>query len=78
MMRVAGLFDSNVREMVEMLYQSDYEYIFDSSKFTRATGIHATPYARAFTRPRRPDYQGRDRATEMPRISLDHVPDTAQ
>ncbi len=45
MMRVAGMFDSNIREMVEMLYQSEYEYIFDSSKFTRAFGIEATSYA---------------------------------
>jgi hypothetical protein len=42
---VAGLFDSNVREMVEMLYQNDYDYLFDSTKFTRAFGNQATPYA---------------------------------
>lgn len=45
MMRLAGLFDSNVRELVEMLYQNEYEYLFDSTKFTRAFGAQATPYA---------------------------------
>lgn len=45
LMRLAGLFDSNVREMAEMLYQNDYEYLFDSTKFTRAFGNRATPYA---------------------------------
>ena len=45
LMRLAGLFDSNVREMVEMLYQNDYEYLFDSTKFTRTFGDQATPYA---------------------------------
>lgn len=45
MTRIAGWFDSNVREMVEMLYQNEHDYIFDSTKFTRALGAEATPYA---------------------------------
>lgn len=42
--RLAGLFDSNVRESYEMLYQSDSPYLFDSSKFAKAFGFSGTPY----------------------------------
>ena len=53
MMRLAGLFNSPIREMVEMLYQNEYEYIFDSTKFTRAFGTQATPYAEGIQRTKR-------------------------
>lgn len=43
--RVAGLFDSNVRESYEMLYQSDSDYVFDSSKFARAFHFEGTSCA---------------------------------
>jgi nucleoside-diphosphate-sugar epimerase len=43
--KIAGLFDSNVRESYEMLYQSDSEYVFDSSKFAEEFSFQATPYA---------------------------------
>jgi len=46
MVRIAGWFDSNVRESYEMLYQSESEYLFDSSKFTEAFGFEPTSYAR--------------------------------
>ena len=42
---LAGLFDSNVRESYEMLYQSETEYVFDSSKFSTAFGYEPTSYA---------------------------------
>ena len=42
---VAGLFDSNVRESYEMLYQSEAEYVFDSSKFSKAFGYEPASYA---------------------------------
>lgn len=45
MLQMAGIFDSTIRELPEMLYQSRFEYIFDSSKFSRTFGIQATPYA---------------------------------
>jgi nucleoside-diphosphate-sugar epimerase len=45
MLKLAGLFDTTVRELNEMLYQDQYEYIFDSSKFVRAFSSKATPYA---------------------------------
>jgi nucleoside-diphosphate-sugar epimerase len=41
MLRVGGLFDSLVRELPEMLYQNEYDYIFDSSKFENY--FHVTP-----------------------------------
>jgi nucleoside-diphosphate-sugar epimerase len=33
MLRLVGLFNRNVKEAVEMLYQNEYEYYFDSAKF---------------------------------------------
>jgi nucleoside-diphosphate-sugar epimerase len=44
MVRLAGLFNSDVAETVEMLYQSEIEYRFDSTKITRVFGITPTPY----------------------------------
>jgi nucleoside-diphosphate-sugar epimerase len=43
--RLVGLFNSDVRESYEMLYQSDSPYLFDSSKFAKAFGFSGTPYA---------------------------------
>lgn len=46
MVRIGGLFDTNVREMVEMMYQYDRPYTFDSSKFAAAIpDFHPTSYA---------------------------------
>ena len=45
MLRIVGLFNSDVRESYEMLYQSDSPYIFDSSKYEREFGFAGTPYA---------------------------------
>jgi nucleoside-diphosphate-sugar epimerase len=44
LMKVAGLFNKDIAESVEMLYQSKYEYLFDSTKFEKAFGIPPTPY----------------------------------
>jgi nucleoside-diphosphate-sugar epimerase len=44
LIRIAGLFDSNIRESYEMLYQSDSEYLFDSSKFSKAFSFEPTSY----------------------------------
>ncbi len=46
MLRMAGLFDSTVRELPEMLYQNSSPYHFDSTKFRKAFGVDATSYAR--------------------------------
>jgi nucleoside-diphosphate-sugar epimerase len=44
MIRVGGLFNPLVRETYEMLYQSEDEYVFDSSKFTQSFGFVPAPY----------------------------------
>jgi nucleoside-diphosphate-sugar epimerase len=45
LLRVAGLFDSRVRESYEMLYQNDAPYLFDSTKFATEFGFAGTPYS---------------------------------
>jgi len=45
MLRVIGWFDKTVGESYEMLYQSEAEYLFDSTKFSKAFGFEPTPYA---------------------------------
>jgi nucleoside-diphosphate-sugar epimerase len=47
LMRVAGLFSPGAKEMVEMMYEFERPFIMDSSKFTRAFGMTATPQADA-------------------------------
>lgn len=42
--RFGGLFNKLVKELYEMLYQHESEYIFDSSKFENAFGIQPTTY----------------------------------
>ncbi len=44
MIRMAGLFDTNIKEAVEMLYQSEIDYLFDSSKFDKAFNFKTTTY----------------------------------
>jgi nucleoside-diphosphate-sugar epimerase len=50
LIRIAGLFDSDIRESYEMLYQSDSEYLFDSSKFSKAFDFEPTSYAEGIRR----------------------------
>ncbi len=42
--RMVGLFNKDVRESYEMLYQSENDYIFDSSKFEKQFNFKPTPY----------------------------------
>jgi nucleoside-diphosphate-sugar epimerase len=44
LLKIIGLFDSNIKESYEMLYQSDSDYLFDSTKFTKAFHSEATSY----------------------------------
>lgn len=44
MMNLFGIFSSPVRELVEMQYQNDRDYFFDSSKFEKRFGIKPTTY----------------------------------
>jgi len=45
MLKLVGWFDATVRESYEMLYQSEFDYIFDSSKFACAFHSQPTSYA---------------------------------
>ena len=45
MIRMAGLFVPEIRESIEMLYQNDQDYLFDSSRFQEAYSMKPTPYA---------------------------------
>jgi nucleoside-diphosphate-sugar epimerase len=45
MLRLAGLFNGDAREMVEMFYQCDAPYEFDSTKFNQAFAFTPTSYA---------------------------------
>lgn len=47
--RLVGVFVPVMGELVEMGYQFDRDYFFDSSKFTNEFGVHATPYHDAIT-----------------------------
>jgi nucleoside-diphosphate-sugar epimerase len=47
MLKVAGWFDKTIAESYEMLYQSDSEYLFDSTKFAREFHVEATAYREA-------------------------------
>jgi len=44
MIRLVGLFIKPIKESYEMLYQSDSEYLFDSSKFEKHFGFTPTSY----------------------------------
>lgn len=43
-MRLVGLFNAVVKESIEMLYQNDSDYLFDSGKFDKAFDFKTTPY----------------------------------
>jgi nucleoside-diphosphate-sugar epimerase len=42
--KIAGFFNSDIRESYEMLYQYDSEYLFDSTKFSTTFRIGPTAY----------------------------------
>ena len=44
MVKLAGIFDAQTRELYEMLYQNEYDYEFDSSRFESAFDFQPTPY----------------------------------
>lgn len=45
MVRILGLFIPIMKEMVEMMYQNDRDYVFDSSKFEKRFNYKPTSYA---------------------------------
>ena len=50
LLRLANLFNSDIRESWEMLYQSDSAYLFDSAKFSQAFNFKPTPYLEGIRR----------------------------
>jgi nucleoside-diphosphate-sugar epimerase len=44
MLKLAGLFNKGIAESYEMLYQSEFDYLFDSSKFEHAYDFQPTSY----------------------------------
>ena len=42
--RIGGIFDPIIREVPEMMYQAEYDYVFDSSKFETAFNFKPTSY----------------------------------
>jgi nucleoside-diphosphate-sugar epimerase len=44
MVQMAGLFNPIIKESVEMFYQSEADYLFDSSKFEKAFNYKPTAY----------------------------------
>jgi nucleoside-diphosphate-sugar epimerase len=40
---LAGLFDANAKELREMLYQFEHDFVMDSSRFEKAFGVQSTP-----------------------------------
>ncbi|MBE0538071.1 MAG: NAD-dependent epimerase/dehydratase family protein [Ignavibacterium sp.] len=44
MIQLAGLFVPVVKESIEMLYQNEYDYLFDSTKFESAFNFKPTSY----------------------------------
>ena len=47
MVNTVGLFNGNVRELKEMLYEFEEPFVVDDSKFEAAFGNHATPLVEA-------------------------------
>ncbi|MCU7497473.1 MAG: NAD-dependent epimerase/dehydratase family protein [Ignavibacteria bacterium] len=47
--KLAGIFSPVVRESIEMIYQNEYDYIFDSSKFESCFKIKPTSYSDGIT-----------------------------
>jgi nucleoside-diphosphate-sugar epimerase len=45
MIKVAGWFDTTIGELYEMLYQSNFDYIFDSTKFEKAFNFQPVSYS---------------------------------
>jgi len=55
--KLAGMLNSQMRELAEMMYQNDRDYIFDSSKFNRRFNYTPTPYIEGIRKIVAADYQ---------------------
>jgi len=45
MLRLAGIFNKTISESFEMLYQSEFDYFFDSTKFNNYFNFNPKPYS---------------------------------
>jgi len=59
MVRILGLFIPIMREFVEMTYQYDRDYVFDSSKFEKRFNMKPTPYAKGIIEIMNKDFESR-------------------
>jgi nucleoside-diphosphate-sugar epimerase len=50
MLRMVGLFMPGAREVVEMMYEFEKDFVVDGSKLTQAFGLSATPYREGIKR----------------------------
>jgi nucleoside-diphosphate-sugar epimerase len=57
LVKAMGLFNPIMKESVEMLYQYDRDYVFDSSKFEKAFNFTPTPYDRGIKQIIETDYK---------------------
>lgn len=57
LVRIIGLFVPIMREMVEMMYQYDRDYVFDSSKFEKRFDFKPTPYQDGISKIVQNDYK---------------------
>jgi hypothetical protein len=45
MLSILGIFIPIMRELKEMSYQTNFDYVFSSEKFEKVFGVKPTPYA---------------------------------
>jgi nucleoside-diphosphate-sugar epimerase len=57
MIRLLGIFIPVMKEMVEMMYQYDRDYVFNSDKFNREFEFKPTPYSEGIKAIIRSDYR---------------------
>ena len=57
MVKIMGLFSPVMRNMVEMMYQYDRDYVFDSSKFESAFEMYPTSYQKGISEVVSHDYK---------------------
>jgi nucleoside-diphosphate-sugar epimerase len=50
LLSLLGIFNPVIRELPEILYQSEQPFVVDHSKYERAFGFHATPHREAISR----------------------------
>ncbi len=60
LMKVLGLFVPFMKEMSEMMYQYDRNYLFDSSKFQKRFDFNPTPYSEGIEEVIKSDYQNQN------------------